>query len=152
MVIGIIVRLVIGSITILQRTEAVVPRRTLSWLDLDSQSDAAELDVTRPRRLMHIISWVPSAFSRESSVLSFTNFWYVRTFSTGVVQLEATPAQLVYGRDILLPVRFQADWAQIRARRQVVINRNNKRENNKRIAHDYKVGDLVLLETPGILP
>ena len=68
------------------------------------------------------------------------------------MQLEATPAQLVYGRDILLPVRFQADWAQIRARRQVVINRNNKRENNKRIAHDYKVGDLVLLEKPGILP
>jgi len=29
---------------------------------------------------------------------------------------EATPAQSIFGRDMLLPVQFQADWAQIRMR------------------------------------
>ena len=72
--------------------------------------------------------------------------------STFHTTLGATPAQLVYGRDMILPVKFKADWALIHARRQEEIERNNRRENASRIPHEYKVGDTVSKRTGGILP
>mmetsp|Transcript_2824 Transcript_2824/g.7823 ORF Transcript_2824/g.7823 Transcript_2824/m.7823 type:complete len:1452 (-) Transcript_2824:296-4651(-) len=66
--------------------------------------------------------------------------------------LQATPGQLVFGRDMLLPVRFKVDWAHIAKRKQEAINRSNNRENSKRIAHKYKIGDKVLVTKPGLLP
>ena len=33
--------------------------------------------------------------------------------STYHTTLQATPGQLVFGRDMLLPIKFQADWAKI---------------------------------------
>ena len=71
--------------------------------------------------------------------------------STFHTSLEATPAELVFGRNMLLPVQFKADWQAIRARRQKIINENNERENSKRIEHTHKVGDTVSLARPGIL-
>ena len=70
--------------------------------------------------------------------------------STYHTTLEATPAQLVFGRDMLLPVKFQADWTRIKQKRQTEINRNNDRENKNRIPHQYQPGDKVLLTKPGI--
>jgi hypothetical protein len=32
--------------------------------------------------------------------------------------LRATPGQLVFGRDMLLPIKFKANWAEIKARCQ----------------------------------
>ena len=75
--------------------------------------------------------------------------WAVR--STYHTVLNATPGQLVFGRDMVLPIQFQADWARIKLRKQETIDKSNTQENAKRIAHDYQVGDKVLLETPGIL-
>ena len=72
--------------------------------------------------------------------------------STFHTTLKATPGQLVFGRDMLLPIQFKADWAQIALRKQSRINESNKRENSKRIDHQYKPGDKVLLEKPGITP
>jgi len=72
--------------------------------------------------------------------------------STYHTTLGATPAQLVYQRDMLLPIKFQADWMAIQQRRQKEINRNNARENKRRIPHAYKVGDQVSKRRPGILP
>jgi hypothetical protein len=72
--------------------------------------------------------------------------------STVHTTLAASPAQLVFGRDMFLPVKFKADWAAIKLRRQTEIDRNNARENNKRLRHEYKVGDKVLLTVPGINP
>ena len=66
--------------------------------------------------------------------------------------LEATPAQLVFGRDMLLPVKFAADWARIRQKRQAEMSRNTQRENRSRLRHTYKVDDKVLLTKPGINP
>jgi transposase InsO family protein len=59
--------------------------------------------------------------------------------------LQATPMQLVFGRDAILNTKFQADWNYIKQRKQEIINANNKRENSKRIKHTYEVGDKVLL-------
>jgi transposase InsO family protein len=66
--------------------------------------------------------------------------------STVHTTLQATPAQLVFGRDALLNVNFEADWQYIKARKQHIIRQNLQRENKKRVAHQYSVGDRVLVE------
>ena len=71
--------------------------------------------------------------------------------STYHTMLKATPGQLVFGRDMILPIQFKADWGAIALRKQNLINQSNKRENRTRIAHNYKIGDHVLLERPGII-
>ena len=84
-----------------------------------------------------------------SSFLSSTA-WAIR--STYHTILEATPGQLVFGRDMILPIQFKADWADIIQRKQRQIEKDNARENNKRQKYTYKIGDKVLLTKPGILP
>ena len=78
-----------------------------------------------------------------SGVLSATMFAMRATFHTTT---QATPSQLVFGRDAILNTKFKADWNFIRSRKQQIIDYNNRRENSKRLAHSYKVGDKVLLE------
>jgi hypothetical protein len=48
-------------------------------------------------------------------------------------------------------IAFKANWYQIQKRKQDIINISNKREDKSRIPYENKVGDQVLLETPGIL-
>ena len=48
-------------------------------------------------------------------------------------------------------IAFKANWDRIQKRKQDIINKSNKKENKSRIPYEYKVGDQVLLETPGIL-
>jgi len=67
--------------------------------------------------------------------------WAVR--STYHTTLEASPGQLVFGRDMLFDIDFTADWHKIYHRRQEIINKNNLRENSKRIPYTYQVGDQV---------
>jgi hypothetical protein len=55
----------------------------------------------------------------------------------------------VFGRDMVLPIKFIADWRAIEQQRQKEMGRNNRRENISMISHDYKVGDKVLLKKPG---
>ena len=52
---------------------------------------------------------------------------------------------------MILPVKFNADWALIAQRKQDQIDASNCAENSKRIDYTYKVGDKVLLTKPGIL-
>ena len=59
---------------------------------------------------------------------------------------KATPAQLVFNRDAIQNVRFEADWQFIKERKQRMIRQNNKKENAKRKAHTYSVGDKVVVE------
>jgi hypothetical protein len=61
--------------------------------------------------------------------------------STLHTTLKATPGQLVFGRDMVLPIKYMADWGTIGQQRQKEMGRNNRRENASRISHDYKVGD-----------
>jgi hypothetical protein len=69
--------------------------------------------------------------------------------STFHTTLKATPGQLVFGRDRVLPIKFMAEWGAIEQQRQKEMGRNNRRENSSRISHDYKVGDKILLKKPG---
>ena len=58
---------------------------------------------------------------------------------------QATPAQLVFGRDAILNVNFEANWQYIKDRKQRLIQQNAARENATRKAHAYNVGDKVLV-------
>ncbi len=48
--------------------------------------------------------------------------------STHHTTLKATPSQLVFGRDMLLNVKFIADWESIRLRKQKDSDKNNVRK------------------------
>jgi hypothetical protein len=65
--------------------------------------------------------------------------------STYHTTLQAMPGQLVFGRDMLLPIKFKANWAEIKARRQAEMQHNNERENKTCKDHEYKTGDKILL-------
>ena len=61
--------------------------------------------------------------------------------------LGATPCQLVFGRDAMVNQTSEADWEQICARKQKLINQNNAKENAKRTPFEFKVGEQILLKT-----
>jgi hypothetical protein len=45
--------------------------------------------------------------------------------------LQATPMQLVFGRDAVLNIKFQANWKYIKERKEKLILKNNERKNKK---------------------
>jgi hypothetical protein len=65
--------------------------------------------------------------------------------------LQATPCQLVFGRDMIHNIASRENWDQIQKTKQDIINKSNQKENkNKsRIPYEYKVGDQVLFKHPG---
>lgn len=65
--------------------------------------------------------------------------------------LGASPGQLVFGRDMMLPVRYNVDWYAITRRKQARINASNRRENKSRLNHSYQVGDWIIVQKPGII-
>jgi hypothetical protein len=75
--------------------------------------------------------------------------WAIR--STYHTVLKASPGAAIFGRDMLFDIPFVADWKQIGDYRQHQTDRNNKRENNKNVDYDYKVGDKILIRKDGIL-
>ena len=66
--------------------------------------------------------------------------------STYHTSLDATPTELVFGRDMILPVAYIANWARIRNLNQAKINKNTCIENNRRIDYDYQPGYKCYLE------
>jgi hypothetical protein len=72
-------------------------------------------------------------------ILAATMFAVRATFHT---TLQASPMQLVFGRDAILNINHVTDWAHINQRKQNRINENNKRENFNRRDHQYKINDL----------
>ncbi len=70
--------------------------------------------------------------------------------STHHTTLHASLAQLVFSRDMLLNIKFIADWEAIMLRKQDLIDKNNTRENSLRVDYDYQVGDLVLITSNDI--
>jgi len=78
-----------------------------------------------------------------SGVLSAAAFAVRATYHT---TLQKTPGQLVFGRDMILNVKHIANWEYIRQRKQKLIDKNNQRENSKRIPYQYQEGDKILLK------
>ena len=61
-----------------------------------------------------------------SGILSATMFAVRATYHT---TLQASPMQLVFGRNAILNIKHVADWEHIRQCTKLQINHNNKREN-----------------------
>jgi len=74
-------------------------------------------------------------------ILSAAMFALRATYHT---TLQKTPMQLVFKRDAILNIKVQADWQVIQQLKQKQIHQDNLKENQKRIPHQYKVGDKVL--------
>ena len=56
-----------------------------------------------------------------------------------------SPGQLIFGRDMIIPIKYRVNWELIRQQKQTQINRNNTQENKHRVDYAYKVGDKVML-------
>ena len=66
-------------------------------------------------------------------------------YSTNKSQKGYSPGQLIFCRDMILPIKHRVDWELIRQQKQMQSNRDNARENRHRVEYDYKVGDNVML-------
>ena len=64
---------------------------------------------------------------------------------------DHSPSQLVFSRDMFMPVNAEIDWEKIRQRKQLKIQQSNIRENSKRILHTYEKGDMITLRKPGAI-
>ena len=60
-----------------------------------------------------------------TGILSALMFAVQSTYHT---TLEASPMQLFFGRNAILPIFNQADWQYIKAKKERLININNKKE------------------------
>ena len=104
-------------------------------------------------RVHQVIGNIIRTFELENNYLDEANPWKVILSATAFAvrstfhtTLQSTPGQLVFGRDMILNVKHEANWEYIRARKQNLILKNNKAENSKHIPHTYSVGDKVLLK------
>ena len=57
--------------------------------------------------------------------------------STVHMTTQATPMQLVFGSDTIMNLTFDANWHLTKMRKQEAINKNNAKENSKRVQHKY---------------
>ena len=62
--------------------------------------------------------------------------------------LNASPAQLVFGEDLLTRTIFSTNWHYLSKRRYHHILYDNTRENSSRIEHLYQIGDVIMLRVP----
>jgi hypothetical protein len=74
--------------------------------------------------------------------------WAIR--SSHHSTLNATPAQLVFGRDMLFNITHLVDWKSISNRKQAQVDSDNLRENKGRVPHDYQPGEYVYIVPDGI--
>ena len=73
--------------------------------------------------------------------------WALR--STYHTVLKSTPGAAVFGRDMLFDIPYIADWTAIGQRRQISVDKDNARENARRIDFDYAVGHKVMIRKDG---
>jgi hypothetical protein len=60
--------------------------------------------------------------------------------------LQATPAQLAFRCDMIMPTSYMVHWHSLRQRHQAITDKDNARENLTCIPHTYSNGDMVLLK------
>ena len=65
---------------------------------------------------------------------------------------QHTPGQLIFNKDMILRTTMAVNYEEVRQRRQIEIQRNNERENRRRIAFDYQPGQKVLILTQRLDP
>jgi hypothetical protein len=63
--------------------------------------------------------------------------------------LMASLGQVIFGRDMMFPTRYVVNWKLIHDKKTQKMQEDNRQENASRLAHDYKVGDVVLIRRDG---
>ena len=74
--------------------------------------------------------------------------WAVRA-SYNTAQ-QATPGQLVFGRDMLFNIKSIVNWKYLTLKKQMQVDKSNELENSTRIDYDYKINDQVYVKADGI--
>jgi len=74
--------------------------------------------------------------------------WAVRASYNSTTQV--TPAQLVFGRDMLFNMKALVNWKALSIHKQKLMDKANLRENRNRIDYDYSVGQQVYIVKDGI--
>jgi hypothetical protein len=69
--------------------------------------------------------------------------WAIR--ATYHTVLKSSPGAAIFGRDMLFDIPYIADWEDIGQRRQRQIDKDNARENRRRLPYDYKIGHKCLI-------
>ena len=54
------------------------------------------------------------------------------------------PNQLIFGRNMIIPIEDRVDWGLIRHQNQTQIYKDNTHKNRHRVDHEYKVRDNVM--------
>ena len=62
-----------------------------------------------------------------------------------------SPGELVFGRDMFMPISKSIDLNAIKDKKQKAIAKSNLRENSKRKQINYNPGDWILVKNPGII-
>ena len=63
---------------------------------------------------------------------------------------DATPAQLVFERDMMFNISSLINWKELSMHKQQLGDKANLRENSKRIDYDYQIRDQVYIKLDGI--
>ena len=67
--------------------------------------------------------------------------WEIRALYNSAT--ESTPAQLVFGWDMMFTLKSLINWKEISIKKQTLVDKANLCENQKRIDYDYQVDDPV---------
>lgn len=65
---------------------------------------------------------------------------------------KCTPAQLVFNKDLIMRTNMEANVELVLQGREKAVTQNNARENKRRLVHEYKVGQKVLILSGGLDP
>ena len=74
--------------------------------------------------------------------------WAIRASYNSSTQ--ATPAQLVFGRDMMFNISSLVNWKTLSLKKQNLVDKANLRENTKRVDYNYRIGQQVYVTTDGI--
>jgi hypothetical protein len=93
-------------------------------------------------RSSHLITQDLTSVAAQQELLMPVMWAINTTFHT---TLKASPAQLAFNRDMILPTTFAANWYAINHRKQAQSQSAADAENRKRIPHEFRLNDKVLI-------
>ena len=63
---------------------------------------------------------------------------------------QKIPVQLIFGRDMIIPINYIENFRYIRQRKHTQIEKCVIRENPTRIDYDFNIGDKVMVKKSGL--
>ena len=108
-------------------------------------------------RIHQVVGQMMAAQDLKTRIFDFINPWGpILTSVAWAIRaahhstLGYTPAQLVFGRDMVFNMKTIINWKDISERKQAQVDKDNLRENKKRIDYDYQIGSQVYVTVDGI--